>query len=149
MSIDYSLVGGLVVVYDLLCPSCSNGAPSSLIFTQGGKTMWPRYAPAFWTFIDRPYLCDLTLPQNVDSNLFQGCIAFGRGSGFVPVPSLPPAALDRAIAAVNSDRRQFIADPSVAAVNASVAGLIQAGYNVIVDWNGSFLPAIGHVLLAL
>ena len=155
MAVNYPLVGGLFVDYDIWCPSCSSGAHSALLWTQGGKTMWPKYAGTFFDDVDTGgliwyYSCNLTLPGNVDSNLFQSCTAgprfFGSNS---PIASLPSAILSAAEAQAAQDRNAFVADPAVQAVISAMNGLIQTQHNVIVDWNGSIFPAVGHVLLAI
>ena len=44
MTVDYSLIGGYVVNYDVSCPGCGSGWYSSLQWTQGSKKMWSKYA---------------------------------------------------------------------------------------------------------
>ena len=148
MAIDYPLVGAVWVRYDLM----NKGGRPNMIGTQGGKTMWPKYAYLAGDFFEPQYdavfSCDFTLPQNVDSDSFQTCFI---DSDYQPFAlSSYPVALQDATNILDTNRGQFQADPAVHAIGAAMNGLINIGHNVVTDWNtGSFGMGTGHVLISL
>ena len=148
MDVDYALVGGVMVKYDLM----NKGGRLYLIGTQGGKTMWPKYAYLngdWWEpRYDAVFTCDFTAPQNVDSDLFETCFIDSDSQPFAL--SAYPVALQDATSIVDGDRGAFQNDPAVQAIGAAMNGLINLQHNIISDWNtGSFGIGAGHLLISL
>ncbi len=149
MDVDYSLIGGLIVKYDLMNKS---GGRLFMNGTQGGKKMWPKYADLWGDFYvpqyDAVFTCDFTAPQNVDSDLFQTCYIDDDDQSFQL--SAYPAALQIATQMVDANRGSFDADPAVQAVGAAMNGLINLQHNVVTDWNtGSVDVGAGHLILSM
>jgi hypothetical protein len=148
MDLDYSLVGGVIVEYDLMNKSGS----LFMDVTQGGKKMWPKYAYLNGDFFEPQYdalfTCDFTLPQNVDSDLFEQCYIDSDDQPFNL--GLYPQALQDAKQIIDGDRGRFQVDPSVQAIGAAMNGLINLQHNIVTDWNtGSFGIGTGHLLVSL
>lgn len=148
MDLDYSLVGGVMVKYDLM----NKGGSLFMIGTQGGKKMWPKYAYLNGDFYeplyDAVFTCDFTLPQNVDSDSFQACFI---DSDDVAMPLSPyPQALQDAKQIMDDSRGRFQADAAVQAIGAAMNGLINLDHNFVMDWNtGSPGVGAGHLLISL
>ncbi len=149
MAVDYALVGAVMVKYDIE----TFGGSLFMIGTQGGKTMWPKYADSLGFFsepqYDATFDCDFTLPQNVDSDSFQTCFIDGENEPFAL--SSFPIALQDATHIVDTNRGQFQADPAVQAVGAAMNGLLILQHNIVTDWNTnpSFPVGTGHILISL
>jgi hypothetical protein len=173
-SLDYQAVGGGLVYYDF-CPGCSQ----QMVFgTQGGKTMWTRYAPhsGAWSVLLYPstaiagtYSCDMNNPANVDHYVFSACtfkaLFAPPTSAPSPVASLPThACIGRNCeswvdvysvfsTALNDAQNKFLADPAVDAIDQALTGIMDNGLTVwVVDYNpfgGQYPFGIGHLLWAL
>ena len=83
--------------------------------------MWPKYAFLLGWFSEPYYQatfdCDFTLPQNVDSDLFQTCYVNGLQQVSL---SDYPVALQRAAQITDESRGQFAADPAVESIGAAM-----------------------------
>jgi hypothetical protein len=147
MTVDYDLIGAYVVNYDTFCPNCGNGGYSQLMWTQGSKKMWSKYASNDRQFTAGSwYRCDFRAPANIDSNLFKSCWREVSGIPGLWIPvALSGSALTAALNIATGYRMSFLTDPSVTAVYKGVRGLWGLGHDAICDWNGSGTLACGHV----
>jgi hypothetical protein len=155
-SVDYGLVGALIVVYDVL----NVNGYSVLAYTQGGKTMWPKYAGAYFSLGSAPctsngyYYCNNTLAPNADSDLFLSCTCFAgdRLRTVISPAPLTAAALTGAQTLINNNRSRFTQDSAVQPIIATMRSILGMGLaSEIVDWNNGTLgiPGFGHVLFSL
>jgi len=159
MNVDYSLVGAFFVSYDVF-----GGIPSMLL-TQGGKKMWPKYAPYFYYYgplvwdpnrhqnVYTNYYCDMTNEWNIDNLGFQSCWygTYGQYSGFNALTSGWAALSGDALASAKTQavqgEQRFDQDAGVAAVVSAMNGLA-AGHNSVCDFSPVFpYVACGHVIL--
>jgi hypothetical protein len=155
-SVDYPLVGALWVNYDVF----TGGGWSFQFFTQGGKTMWPKYAGWYASgaynrsACGGTYYCDNTLSSNADTDLFLSCSCFNiftRPASTYPV-ALSGADLTAAQNQINNSRNQFRADEAVLPVDTTMSLVLNQGLAPEVwDWdNGSIFGfGIGHVVWSL
>lgn len=115
---DYSLVGGITVNMDVSCSvQAPFASPGSNVFQwiQGGKKMWLKYATQ-----DGPS-CDFNRGCNTISTELGCCQVFhtvGR-----TVEKVSPEVVR---AALNAQRRAFLADPSVKSVRTGMLGAASA-----------------------
>lgn len=149
-SVDYPLIGALWVNYDVY-------GGGIMIYTQGGKTMWPKYAGNFFggpCTNNGYYFCDNTITSNADFDSFLDCTCFegDRMRSVISPAALSGTILTAAQTNINNNRNRFIQDPAVQPVITTMASVLSLGLAPeVLDWDNQtfFGFGIGHVVFAL